>query len=33
MVLFLKNLLARVLGSEYEEYRARVGRWLPRIGN
>ena len=24
--------LAKVFGAEYEEYRARVGRWLPRLG-
>ena len=23
--------LAKVFGAEYEEYRARVGRWLPRL--
>jgi protein-S-isoprenylcysteine O-methyltransferase Ste14 len=24
--------LSRTFGKSYDEYRARVGRWLPRIG-
>jgi len=30
VVLYEEPHLGRVFGREYEEYRARVGRWLPR---
>jgi protein-S-isoprenylcysteine O-methyltransferase Ste14 len=30
VVVYEEPTLARLFGSEYEKYRARVGRWLPR---
>jgi len=30
-ILYEERYLAREFGSEYEEYCARVGRWLPRL--
>ena len=32
VLLYEEPHLRRVLGSEYDAYRARVGRWLPRVG-
>lgn len=31
VVLYEEPHLARVFGAEYDDYRARVGRWLPRM--
>lgn len=32
VVFYEEPHLERVFGSSYEDYRARVGRWIPRIG-
>jgi protein-S-isoprenylcysteine O-methyltransferase Ste14 len=32
IVLYEERQLKRAFGSEYEDYCARVGRWLPRLG-
>lgn len=32
VLLYEEPHLAKLFGSSYEEYRAQVGRWLPRIG-
>jgi protein-S-isoprenylcysteine O-methyltransferase Ste14 len=33
IVLYEEGHLQREFGSEYDMYRARVGRWLPRLGH
>jgi len=32
VVLFEEPRLQKLFGSDYEQYRSRVGRWLPKIG-